>query len=118
MSAAVSIFDMKTSEEGTTARIAFYGELDLASARSVEEEIERLERGRPERLVLDLRGLTFMDSTGLRLITSADSRARQEGRRLTIIQGPEAVKRVFTITRLDERLDIVEDEPEAASGAS
>jgi len=113
----VSIFDMKASQEGSTTRLAFFGELDLASARGVEEEIERLERDRPQQLVLDLRGLTFMDSTGLRLITSADSRARQQGRRLTIIQGPEAVKRVFTITRLDERLDIVEDEPEAASDA-
>ncbi len=114
----MSIFDLKTTQEDRTARIAFFGELDLASARRVEEELERVEGSGPERLVLDLRGLTFMDSTGLRLITSADSRAREQGRRVTIVQGPDAVKRVFTITRLDERLDIVEDGPPAASEAS
>ena len=110
----MSIFDLKTTEEGRTARIAFIGELDLASSKRVEEERERVERAGPEQIVLDLRGLSFMDSTGLRLITSADTRAREHGRRVTIIQGPAAVKRVFTITRLDERLDIVEDEPPAA----
>ena len=113
----MSIFDLKTTEEGRTARLAFIGELDLASAKRVEEELERVERAGPERIVLDLRGLSFMDSTGLRLITSADTRAREQGRRVTIVQGPAAVKRVFTITRLDERLDIVEDEPPAASEA-
>ncbi len=111
----MSIFDLKTTQEGQTARISFHGELDLASARRVEEELERVESAGPEHLVLDLRGLTFMDSTGLRLITSADSRAREQGRRVTIVQGPDAVKRVFTITRLDERLDIVEGEPPPAA---
>jgi anti-anti-sigma factor len=58
--------------------------------------------------VLDLSELDFMDSTGLRLLIAADSRAREDGRRLTIIKGPEPVQRVFRITRLEERLEIVD----------
>jgi anti-anti-sigma factor len=53
-----------------------------------------------------------MDSTGLRVVASADTRARQDGRRLVIVQGPPAVRRVFEITRLAERLEMV-DSPDA-----
>ena len=65
-------------------------------------------------MVLDLRGLAFIDSTGLRLIVSADARAREQGRRLAVVRGPEAVQRIFRVTRLDERLDMVDD-PAAAT---
>ena len=114
----MSIFDCRTSVEPAGVRLAMTGELDLASAARVESDLERIERDNPERIVLDLRGLTFMDSTGLRLIAGADTRAREAGREVIVIQGPEAVRRVFSITRLDERLHIVEDDdPSAASGA-
>ena len=113
----MSIFDLRTSEQPGGARIALIGELDLASERRFEEELDRVERARPARLVVDLRGLSFMDSTGLRIIASADARARQDGRRLTVIQGPPAVRRVFEITRLDERLEIVDEDPPLASEA-
>ena len=113
----MSIFDCRTSVEPGGVRLAMTGELDLASAGRVEEELAAVERDAPARIVLDLRGLTFMDSTGLRLVAGADARARESGRRVTIIQGPEAVRRVFEITRLDERLDIVADDSSLASEA-
>ncbi len=110
----MSIFDLKTTQEDSTARIAFYGEFDLASARRVEEELERVERAGPERIVLDLRGLTFMDSTGLRLILSAHARAVNHGRKLAIVQGGEAIKRIFKITGVFSRLNFV-DAPTAGA---
>lgn len=90
-------------------RLVFRGELDISSAPRVEEELARVEADAPAVLVLDLRGLEFMDSTGLRTVVSADARAREQGRRLAIIRGPQAVDRVFSVTRLDERLEIVDD---------
>jgi anti-sigma B factor antagonist len=59
--------------------------------------------------VVDLSKLTFLDSTGLRCIVTADERARAEGRRIVIVRGPDAVQRVFTITKLDDRLEMVDD---------
>ena len=50
-----------------------------------------------------------MDSTGLRAVVTADARARAQGRRLVIVRGPEAVHRIFSVTRLDERLHIIDD---------
>lgn len=94
-------------------RLVLVGELDLSSASQVEEILKDLEAEGPALIVLDLRELTFMDSTGLRVMVSADARARDQARRLAIVQGPEPVHRVFRITGLDDHLDIVET-PEAA----
>jgi anti-anti-sigma factor len=50
-----------------------------------------------------------MDSTGLRIVLSADARARAAGRRFVLVRGNDMVQRVLRITRLDERLEIVSD---------
>ena len=102
---------MSVTDE-TIGRVGFVsleGELDLASSPSVEREIRDRER-RSEILILDLRHVGFIDSTGLRVITSADARARAAGRRLVLVRGSDPVQRVFRITRLDRQLEFV-DEP-------
>ncbi len=98
-----------------TVRLALTGEFDLSNASQVEDALEEVERERPALLILDLRELTFMDSTGLRVMVSADARARDDSRRLAVVQGPEPVHRVFRITGLDDHLEMVET-PEAALG--
>jgi len=104
-------FEVKSEQRGDVVLVKLSGELDISSAPKVEDELARVEPDRPERIVLDLRNLAFMDSTGLRLLIAADTRARQQARRLTIVKGPETVQRVFRITRLEERLEIVDDVP-------
>jgi anti-sigma B factor antagonist len=103
--------DWIVEERGSTVRVKLAGELDISSAGDVEEELKRIERGGPELVVLDLREVRFIDSTGLRMVVTADSRAREGGWRFSLVRGPEAVQRVFRITRLDDRLDFVEDGP-------
>ena len=94
-------------------RLALAGEFDLSSASLIEDVLKEIEQKQPELLVLDLRELSFMDSTGLRVMVSADARARDDSRRLAVVQGPESVHRVFRITGLDDHLEMVET-PEAA----
>lgn len=112
----MALLELDTHDEDGSVRLALSGELDISSAPRVEEELERLEADRPLVLVLDLRGLAFMDSTGLRLIVSADARAREQGRRFAVVRGPEAVQRIFHVTRLDDRLDMVDDPAAVAAG--
>jgi len=76
-----------------------------------------LEDGGAERVILDLRGLGFIDSTGLSLLINADRRARRAGRRVTIVSGTGAPRRILETTGLKGRLDIVEDEPSSADAA-
>ncbi|MEO8476898.1 MAG: STAS domain-containing protein [Actinomycetota bacterium] len=89
------------------------GELDIASAPIFEARIAEAEALHPALLVLDLRQLTFMDSTGLRIVLAADSSARRDVRRFAVIRGPDPVHRVFLIALLDRRLDLVNDLSEA-----
>jgi anti-anti-sigma factor len=110
------LLEVATSEENGAVRIALSGELDISTAPRVEEELERVEPDGPAVLVLDLRAVSFMDSTGLRLIVSADGRAREQGRRLAVVRGPETVQRIFRVTRLEERLDMVDDPAAVAAG--
>jgi anti-anti-sigma factor len=105
----VTILEVETVEGDGLVRLVLQGELDLSTVSKVEEELRRAEAGEPKVLALDLSQLTFLDSTGLRLIVTADQRAREQGRRLAVVKGPDPVQRVFAITRLDERLEMVED---------
>jgi anti-sigma B factor antagonist len=115
--AVVSLLDLQTETQGDAVRIVLSGELDISTAPRVEEELQRVEADQPAVIVLDLRELEFMDSTGLRVIVSADGRARDDGRSLRLVRGPEAVQRIFRVTRLDERLEIGDD-PEALTQTS
>lgn len=106
----MSTFELTTQrDENGAVRLVLSGELDIATAPQVEEELERLETDPPPVLILDLRGLGFMDSTGLRTIVAADTRARAAARRLVVVRGSAAVDRIFSLTHLNERLEIVED---------
>jgi anti-sigma B factor antagonist len=106
---------VETGELGDAMHVTLSGDLDLSTAKRAEEAIENAERAGRDMVVIDLRGLSFMDSTGLRVIVSADKRAKRSGKRAVIVQGPAAVRRVFEITRLDERLDIVDTPEEIGS---
>jgi anti-anti-sigma factor len=105
----VQILDVETEDRDGLVRVALKGELDLSTVGKVQEELNRVEAGSPSVLVLDLSKLTFLDSTGLRCLVTADQRARDQNRRLVIVRGPEAVQRVFTITRLEDHLEMVDD---------
>src|SRR3954453_7933200 len=96
-----------STQENGTAVLSLSGELVFETARKVERELRVIEERKPTALAIDLSGLSMIDSTGLALVVSADSRARSEGRRLMVVEGPDSVQRVFRMTRLDDRLDIV-----------
>lgn len=95
--------------------VVLSGELDLASAPLAAEQVAAAQEQSP--LVwLDLRELSFMDSSGLHMIISADARARSRGERLTIIHGSDAVRRVFELTAMHERLELVDGPADGLDG--
>jgi anti-anti-sigma factor len=89
--------------------VAVAGELDLATSGRLESKLRGVEARRPPMLIIDLSQLSFIDSTGLRLIIGAHTRAREDERRLSIIPGPEAVQKVFHLALLEKRLDFIDD---------
>jgi anti-anti-sigma factor len=105
-----------TTDRNGASVLSLSGELVFETARKVEKELRVIEERKPSTLALDLSGLSMIDSTGLALVVSADSRARGEGRRLVVVEGPDAVQRVFRMTRLDDRLDMVPSVDAALDG--
>ena len=105
----MEILEVRTEDRNGLVHVALLGELDLSTVAKVQEELRPVEADSPPTVVVDLSKLTFLDSTGLRCIVTADERAREEGRRVVIVRGPDPVQRVFTITRLEERLEMVDD---------
>ena len=101
---------LETSLDGRVAVIALGGELDLAGATLFEDAVARVDEAAA--LVVDLRGLEFMDSSGLRVIALAAQRAHDHGRRFALVPGKAQVMRVFEITRMGERLTFVGDPAE------
>lgn len=101
--------EIEVEERDEATIVSLTGELDFPQAQRAGAELERVESRKPSVLALDLRGLTFIDSSGVQLVASADKRAREAGRRLVFVKGPKQVHRVFETLMLDEKLDMVED---------
>ncbi len=87
--------------------VAPYGELDLATAPDLQRAMERAEASDAREIVLDLSSLSFLDSTGLRLVIHADARSRSDGNRLRLLRGTPSVHRLFVLCGLAERLPFV-----------
>jgi anti-anti-sigma factor len=96
-------------ERGVTA-LVLRGELDLASAADLEAAVRAAGLG--GHLVLDLRGLDFVDSTGLAAMVGLEREARAMGGGLSCLVGPDGhVRRVLDVTRLADVLGAREDRP-------
>jgi anti-sigma B factor antagonist len=109
--------DFETERAEGVLRVALSGDLDLSTAASAEARLLELEEGElPQRLILDLRGLRFIDSTGLSFLINAHSRGQKAGRRVTIVTGTGPPRRILETTGLTGRLEIVEDSPLGDSG--
>ena len=90
-------------ERGIIVQLA--GELDLESAPELDRQLRELEEAKPARLLIDLSGLEFMDSTGLAVMVRAARSARDNGHRLSLRPGPTQVQRLFELTGVAERFD-------------
>ena len=92
--------------------VAPRGELDLFTV----DEVETVLRARPEAseaVVLDLRDVTFLDTSGMRLVVEAVHEFDREGLRFAVVRGGPDVQRLFALARLDDRLPFF-DELDAA----
>lgn len=88
-------------QDGDVHRVAPHGELDVASAPALDAELHRVESLAPTTIVLDLSGLTFLDSTGIRLLVAAHERALAQPHAISFLAGPPVVQRVIEMSGLD-----------------
>ena len=84
------------------------GEIDLATVDAVQAELQQAQAEPHTELVLDLRALTFLDSTGIRLIVEL---ARDLGPAFAVVRGSGEVERVFALVGLDGRVRMLDRAP-------
>lgn len=99
------------SRAGERVVLRLDGELDLASVPQLEDAVESALVDGATEIVLDLRGLEFVDSTGLRAILAQDKRSVELGQTFALVRGPEQVQRLMHMTGVDGHLKII-DSPE------
>lgn len=109
--AAVSPGTLEITEQLDAGRctLVLAGELDMVSASALERAAAAaLGRGdRPSELVLDVRELTFVDSTGFRALIAIKESCFAAGTGFAMTRGPDAVQRVFDISGVLKRLPFV-----------
>jgi len=102
----MTALQITTREQADGTRIELAGELDIATAPQLEQALEPLLAQATEDLVLDMRGVTFLDSSGLRVVLVASRTATGAGRRLIVDAGDGQVLRVIRLARVEDRLDL------------
>jgi anti-sigma B factor antagonist/stage II sporulation protein AA (anti-sigma F factor antagonist) len=96
---------------GAAVQITLSGELDVASDRRLSELLRQVADDTVTSVVIDLRGVTLMDSSGLRWLITAHALSQEEGFRLWIVRPQGAVERTLAATGMSARLPIVDMPP-------
>ena len=114
----IPAFAIRIVQSGPATHIHPAGELDIATTPALEQAIVDATTEHGAALVLDLRELTFMDSTGLRTLAQTNARAEQDGFSLAIVRGPRQIERVLEISGLGSLLPLVDAPPDCGSAST
>lgn len=108
--ASADIFEVRSRTHRRTAAVELFGELDLATVPQVADAFDGLavDTDGLRHVILDLRGLTFMDATGLRELVRRSNHADQNRYNLAIVRGRAFISRLLALTAVDELLVLVE----------
>ena len=111
-----SHFRVEVRDEGQMSVIAVSGELDLASSSALEEELARVIDSASDLVVVDLRKLEFIDSTGFAHWSGHTSEQRRLENDSAWSRGPQQVQRLLSLTGVEERLMFADSAEELRSG--
>ena len=105
---AVRPFSLRTEEKDGATIVHLQGELDLAGVPELQEALHSAQHADRSQIVVDLRALTFLDSTGLGVLIAADNAGRDGHVAVSFVRGNETVHRVFQLTAVEGRLNWVD----------
>ncbi|HTT31231.1 MAG TPA: STAS domain-containing protein [Solirubrobacteraceae bacterium] len=92
---------LDTRRLSDAAVVSVGGDIDLTTSGAVESALDAARR-QGTVLVLDLRAVGFMDTSGLRLVISQQQRAKAYGHRFVVVPGSDKVRRLFQIAGFPE----------------
>jgi len=97
----VGRFQVRPRPDGDRVIVAVSGELDIASVGSLKEALDELRGAGWSSVVLDLRELSFIDSSGLSLLLQAERAAHRADGAFAIVDGSPALARLLEIVGLE-----------------
>ena len=106
-------FSITSRAEGAATIIAPAGEVDLVTVHQLRETLRAAAR-ESRRVVIDLRAVTFMDSSGLRLLVELQRASAADGFAFVVVRGPRSLQRLLELSGLEGRVRMVDDLAEAA----
>jgi anti-sigma B factor antagonist len=101
----VANFKVETDQKAGELLVRLYGEFDILAFGEVDQLLTGAQSEGDRRVVVDLRTVEFIDSSGIRALVRAHKRAADTGGAFRLIRGPKTVHRVFEVAGLDTRLD-------------
>jgi anti-anti-sigma factor len=104
LSQHIEPFSCDVRPSGDDMIVAPRGELDMATVGAVEQELRRLQRKGARSIVLDLRGLSFIDSSGLHLVTRWAAESSRDGFGFALEPGSPIVQRIFELAAVTDEL--------------
>jgi len=102
-------FACSVSRQDGVVRVRPAGELDMASAAMLEDQLQAALQDGAQRLVVDLRDLEFMDSTGLTLLARWSLGSRRDGYDMALVQGDDRIRRLFELTGMVSQFQFVDE---------
>jgi anti-sigma B factor antagonist len=97
--------DIQDDRRNEVVRLALRGELDLATAPELDEHLMHLEQDGTRTVLLDLRDLTFVDSTGLHTFLAAQRRSEDNGHRLAFVGANDQLRKLLQATASEHVVD-------------
>ena len=91
------------------------GDVDLSVSKDLQSALKKVMEEKPDRVIVDLQGVPYMDSSGVATLVEAMQIARKQSTKLVLCGLQEKVRSIFEIARLDKVFTIVDDQTAAAS---
>jgi anti-sigma B factor antagonist len=110
------LFALQVVDHGEWSVVAVTGELELGTAPRLRQQVVSLVGEGRQRIVIDLSGVEFVDSLGLGVLVSALKRVRAHGGELRVAGPVPRVRALFSLTRLEEIIEVYESVDEAVAG--
>ncbi|WP_344595637.1 STAS domain-containing protein [Actinomadura vinacea] len=108
--------NVSTASQGGHAVVTATGELDLYTAPRLQTALAGLLREQVDRVVVDMSGIDFCDSTGMNVLLSAMKRLKERGGTLELAAPRPAVKRILQVTGLDTVFTVTDAVPALDAG--
>ena len=102
------LLTIRIEQHGESLLVRAIGELDIATANSLDEELRRVWYCDASPIILDLGKVDFIDSVGVRSLLGAAKHSRENGDRLRIRPPSAAVRRVIEVSGVERSLPLVE----------